>query len=158
MMYGGWVAMCRTLSLLFCSIFSTLLSRLLSVIWLLLDRALYLAFCSSSCSWSISIMSCCMLYLLDMYMMIKNTTNTMSHICRRITCAVRMSPPKIFLRVKLDDRGASSSMACLAMASLNDSSCSSSSAGSFESSESCESWGFCEAFVSFASFAFLPSS
>ena len=35
-----------------------------------------------------------------------------SHICRRMICAVRMSPPRIFRSVKLDDPDASSSMAC----------------------------------------------
>ena len=113
--------MCRILSLLFLSMSSTLLSRLFSVIWLLLERALYLASCNSFCSWSISIRSFWMLYLLEMYMMMKNTTKMSSHICRRMMCAVRMSPPKIFLSVKLDDRGASSSIACWAMASFSSS-------------------------------------
>ena len=39
--------MCSTLSLLFFSMSSTLLSRLFSVIWLLVDSALYFVSCSS---------------------------------------------------------------------------------------------------------------
>ncbi len=55
--------------------------------------------------------------------MTKNTMSMNSHICLRMICAVRMSPPRILRRVKLAEPDTSSSMACLAIASLSDLRC-----------------------------------
>ena len=56
--YGGCVAIFNVVSLLALSMFNTLLSRLFSVSWLLLDNALYFASCSSLFNLSSSISFC----------------------------------------------------------------------------------------------------
>ena len=69
-------------------------------------------------------------------MMTKKTTRMTNHICRRMMRAVRMSPPRILRSEKLEDRGASPSIACSAIT------CFSSSLSLFSLGSSVPAWTY----------------